>query len=114
MKMHETNGALEEMTRCIQFQINKHGHYCSQTSVEDVVNSMHNHELLTMVADYLDESANPRTAPTTMAHAVAEFQEIFAKRYGCPVNQPSDMLYGYLLGKGYSFDEIDDLARHGA
>lgn len=55
MDMHETHGAMETMTRFIQFEINKHGHCGHAATVEDAINSMSNFELLTLIADYLDE-----------------------------------------------------------
>jgi hypothetical protein len=58
MMMHETRGALEEMTKFIQFEINKHGHCGHADTVEEAVNALSNFELLTLVAGYLDAAHN--------------------------------------------------------
>ena len=58
--MHETHGALEEMTKFMQFEINKHGHCGHANTVEEAVNALSNFELLTLVADYMDAKAAAR------------------------------------------------------
>jgi hypothetical protein len=110
MDMHETHGALETMTRFIQFEINKHGHCGHANTVEEAVNALSNFELLELVADHLDAAA------ARMPAHIAEFQERYTKLYGHPAELVSgstgatrnyQLLRGFLLGKGYSFAEID-------
>jgi hypothetical protein len=55
-------------------------------------------------------------AQLRMAHTVQEFQQFYTEQYGHPADlvgnlittsQNYQLLRGYLLGKGYSFAEID-------
>ena len=51
----QPEGALEVMTHSIEFQIRKHGSYLGAKTAEEVINLMTPYELLTLVADHLDE-----------------------------------------------------------